>query len=186
MIERLLLAFPLIALCGCMSSPVATPAAPSMAGGQSALAAGQLWMAKGPAGTIPAPASAKGPKFLLNFVAAGAPLGNIPCFSCVNGTEAGTLGIPVPDNDVPPDTSWDYFMSFTSVSYTGKCKLAWSITSGKKVIDKFSGPATLGSTGPYFYGTSRNRPGYSGSAVLTGKVTCGGKSQTTTAPMTFQ
>ena len=196
MIKRFLLAFPLAALCGCMSSPLATPGVP--AAGQSTAdafqnvdavldSAPQVTLHAVRVGmTIPATSSAKAPKFLLNFVAASEPLGGVPCFSCVNGTEAGTLGIAVPGNFVPTHSTWNYYLSFTSVSFKGKCTLAWAITSGKKVVDKFSGPATVGSTGVYFYGASRSRPSFSGSAVLTGKLTCGGKAQTTTAPMQFQ
>jgi hypothetical protein len=183
-----------------MSSPVATPAAPPLTG-QSTAAASQtmdaildsapdvtLHMVRGGSTTMPeAPNAAKAPSFLLNFVGAGAPLSGVPCFSCVNGAEAGTLGISVPDNYVPSSISaWVYFMSFTSVTFTGKCTLAWAITSGKRVIDKFKGTATVGSTGPYFYAAARNRKKHSGSAVLTGKLTCGKKAQTTTAPVLFQ
>jgi hypothetical protein len=200
MIKRLLLVFPLVAICGCMSSPVGTPAVPSMAAGQSAEQASSQsidaildsapqitpHVVKGPGWVAPATASAKSSTFLLNFVAASVPINGLPCFNCVNGTEAGTLGMPIPGNYVTANSEWVYYISYTSISFKGKCKLAWAITSGKKVIDKFGAHVPIGSFGVYFYYYARTHPKYSGPATLTGKATCGGKSQTATAPLVFQ
>jgi hypothetical protein len=202
MIKRFLLAFPLVVFSGCMSSPAVTPGSPAMPAGQSAKQASSqsidailesapqvtLHVLAAPSRANPALLPAAAPKFLLNFVASGPTGKKLPCFDCVNGKEAGTFGIADPDNYVLSDRIWTYIISFTSVTFTGKCKLAWAITAGSKVIDSFSGTATVGSIGVYDYWGFRNRPSYSGSATLTGKLSCtgGGPAQTATAPLVFQ
>jgi hypothetical protein len=82
---------------------------------------------------------------------------------------------------------WQYSMSFTDITFTGNCKLAWSIAAGNKVLDSFSQKTTLKEAGGFvLYGFNRNRPKYSGSAVLMGEVTCGAGSQKTQASLYFQ
>jgi hypothetical protein len=203
--KRFLLVFPLVALCGCMSSPVGTPAAPAVSSAQSAqvatpqtiddvlnsapLVSGPVRVVKGAARAIPATAATRSLKFLLNFVATGPDISGVPCLGCVNGTEGDTFGMSIPDNYVPTGASWDYIMSFTSITYAGTCKLSWAITSGKKVVDKFAFNEKISTPGsPYVYAIARSRPSYSGSAMLTGQLSChgGGKAQETTAPMIFQ
>ncbi len=82
---------------------------------------------------------------------------------------------------------WQYEMSFTDISYKGKCKLAWAITNGNKTIDSFSTTLNLTSSGGFvLYAVDRNRPKYSGPATVTGKVTCGKTSASLQAPLQFQ
>jgi hypothetical protein len=131
---------------------------------------------------------AKSPSTLINFVSDGPAQGGVPCIACVNGASSNdNIGLTGPSSYIPTGSVWQYTLSFTDVSYKGKCKLDWTITSGKKVIDSFSATVNLASAGGYvLYGLNRNRPKYSGSATLTGKYTCGKETQSTQAPLEFQ
>jgi hypothetical protein len=132
---------------------------------------------------------AKSLPFLMDFVTSGAAQSGVPCISCVSGAASGdNIGLTGPQNYVPSSATWQYSLAYTNISFTGKCKLAWSIGAGKKVVDAFSTTVTLAQAGGYvLYGLDRNRPKYSGPAVLTGRVTCGkGPAQTAQAPMYFQ
>jgi hypothetical protein len=62
-----------------------------------------------------------------------------------------------------------------------------AITNGGTVIDtaSFTVPGINGAGG-YDIGLNRNRPAYSGTALLTGKVSCGGHSSKATAALIFQ
>lgn len=123
----------------------------------------------------------------MNFVSNGPAQGGVPCIACVNGAQTNdNIGLTGPSSYVPKGATWEYSVSFTDISYKGKCKLAWSITSGKKIIDSFSATIKLTSAGGFvLYALNRARPSYSGLAQLTGKVTCG-SSQILQAPLEFQ
>jgi hypothetical protein len=131
---------------------------------------------------------AKAPSFLINWVSAGAAVGGVPCVSCVSGAANGdNVGLSGPSSYVFSGSVWQYSMSFSDISFVGNCKLAWSIAAGKKVLDSFSQKTTLTQAGGFIlYGFNRNRPKYSGSAVLAGKVTCGAGSQHTQTALYFQ
>jgi hypothetical protein len=126
--------------------------------------------------------------FLMNFVANGPNQGGVPCIDCVNGASTGdNIGMTGPSSYVLAGTYWQYAISYTDISYVGSCKLAWDITSGKKTIDSFSKTIHLTSAGGFvLYAIARPRPKYSGSAILTGKVTCGRDTQSSSAPLEFQ
>ena len=128
------------------------------------------------------------PGFLINFVANGPSQGGVPCASCVNGASTtNNLGLTGPSSYVLKNFYWEYQISFSDLTYVGKCKLAWGITAGKTVLDKFSTTATIKSAGGwYIYFFSRPRVKYSGPALLIGKVTCGKSAQTLQAPLEFQ
>ncbi len=128
------------------------------------------------------------PAILMNFVSDGPAQGGVPCIACVNGAQSNdTVGLTGPSSYIPKGAVWQYSMSYSDIAYKGKCKLAWVISSGKKIIDSFSATINLTSAGGFvLYALNRNRPAYSGSATLTGKVTCSVHSQSTTAPLYFQ
>jgi hypothetical protein len=132
--------------------------------------------------------NAKLPAILMNFVSNGPDQGGVPCIACVNGAQSkDNIGLTGPSSYVPTGATWQYALSFTDLTFKGKCKLAWAITSGKKVIDSFSATLNLTSSGGFvLYALNRGRPAYSGPAVLTGKVTCGTSSQSTQAPLESQ
>jgi hypothetical protein len=128
------------------------------------------------------------PAFLVNFVASGPYQTGVPCYKCVKGAQTTfNIGLSAPYNYVTSGSTWQYVTSFTTVSFAGSCKVAWTITAGQKVIDSFSTTATgVIAHGSYIYGLNRVRPAYSGAATLSSKVTCKAGSQTATAPMYFQ
>jgi hypothetical protein len=138
---------------------------------------------------LPIHYSAKGPAFLIAFVAAGEAIGGVPCIDCVDDATSGdNIGLTGPINYVAKGAEWQYTLSFSVLKLKTKCKLAWAITKGKTVIDSFAKTLPIKGTGGYvLYGVNRPRPTYSGVAELTGKVTCGkAGSQTTQAPLYFQ
>jgi hypothetical protein len=132
--------------------------------------------------------NAKSSPVLMNFVSDGPSQSGVPCITCVNGASSSdNIGLTGPSSYIPTGDTWQYSLSFTDISYKGKCKLAWAITSGKKVVDSFSATVNLSSAGGFvLYALNRGRPNYSGSATLTGKMTCGSTSQMTHAPLEFQ
>jgi hypothetical protein len=132
--------------------------------------------------------NAKGPAILINFVANGPNQGGVPCIACVAGASSSdTVGLTGPSSYVPNGAVWQYELSYTDISYKGKCKLAWAITSGKKTIDSFSATLSLTSAGGFvLYALARNRPKYSGMATVTGKVTCGTAHPSLQVPIEFQ
>jgi hypothetical protein len=132
--------------------------------------------------------NAKASPVLINFVSDGPAQGGVPCINCVNGASSSdNIGLTGPSSYIPTGDTWQYSLSFTDISYKGKCKLAWAITSGKKVIDSFSATLNLTSSGGFvLYALNRARPKYSGSATLAGKITCGSTSQMVQAPLEFQ
>jgi hypothetical protein len=137
---------------------------------------------------LPIHPDAGSPAILMNFVSDGPAQGGVPCISCVNGAQSNdNIGLTGPSSYVPKGSTWQYSMSYSNIAYKGKCKLAWVISSGKKIVDSFSATINLPSAGGYvLYALNRNRPTYSGPATLTGKVTCSVHSQSTTAPLYFQ
>jgi hypothetical protein len=132
--------------------------------------------------------NAKATPVLINFVSDGPAQGGVPCIDCVSGASSSdNVGLTGPSSYIPTGDTWQYSLSFTDISYKGKCKLAWAITSGKKVVDSFSVTINLPSSGGFvLYAQNRSRPKYSGSATLTGKVTCGSTAQMAQAPLEFQ
>ena len=133
--------------------------------------------------------NAKSMPFLINFVSGGEAQGGVPCVSCVSGAQTkDNVGLTGPDSYIPAGATWQYTLSFTDITFKGTCKLAWAIAAGKKVIDQFAVTVKIPQAGGFaLYGVNRGRPSYSGSAVLTGKVTCGsGAPQTTQTALLFE
>src|SRR5579863_10200180 len=132
--------------------------------------------------------AAGAPALMMNFVASGPPQGGVPCIGCVSGATTGdNIGLTGPSGYVLSGTYWQYTISFTDVSYTGKCKVSWKIAAGKKTIDSFSASFNLTTAGGFVvYALNRSRPKYSGPAKLTGKYVCGSNSASTTEPLYFQ
>ena len=132
--------------------------------------------------------NAGSPAILMNFIANGPNQGGVPCINCVNGASSNdNVGMTGPSSYVLSNTYWQYDISFTDISYKGKCKVAFAITSGKKTIDSFSASFTLTNAGGFvLYGIARSRPNYSGSATVTGSYTCGKNTGSTAEPLYFQ
>ncbi|MBV8068079.1 MAG: hypothetical protein JO113_08870 [Candidatus Eremiobacteraeota bacterium] len=128
------------------------------------------------------------PAILINFLANGPNQAGVPCIDCVNGASTqDNVGLTGPQNYVLTNFVWQYGISFTDISYKGKCRLAWAITAGKKIIDSFSAKLTLTSSGGYvLYALARPRPKYSGAATETGRVSCGKGSQSLQVPLYFE
>ena len=130
------------------------------------------------------------PAILINFVANGPNQGGVPCINCVDtATTNDNIGMTGPSSYVLSNFTWQYELSFSDLTYAGKCKLAWAITSGKKTIDSFSATLNLGSSakgGFVLYAIGRSRPKYSGPATLTGQVTCGKDKQSLQVPLQFE
>jgi hypothetical protein len=138
---------------------------------------------------LPIHPNAKSMPFLINFVSGGEAQKGVPCFSCVSGAQTkDNVGLTGPDSYIPTGATWQYTLSFTDITFKGTCKLAWAIAAGKKVIDQFAVTVKITQAGGFaLYGINRGRPSYSGSAVLTGKVTCGsGAPQTTQTALLFE
>ena len=74
----------------------------------------------------------------MNFVADGPNQGGVPCIDCVNGASSSdNVGMTGPSSYVRTNFVWQYAISFTDISYKGKCKVTWTIAAGKKTIDTF-------------------------------------------------
>ncbi len=125
---------------------------------------------------------------MMNFVASGPNQGGVPCIDCVYGASSSdNIGLTGPSSYVLSNTYWQYEISFTDVSYKGKCKLSWTITSSRKTIDSFSASLNPTSSGGFvIYAVARSRPSYSGPATLTGKYDCGKNSASTQEPLYFE
>ncbi|MBV8532078.1 MAG: hypothetical protein JO104_12240 [Candidatus Eremiobacteraeota bacterium] len=132
--------------------------------------------------------SAGSPAILINFVSNGPAQGGVPCISCVSGASSNdNIGLTGPSSYVPSGATWQYTLSFTDLTYKGKCTLAWAIMAGKKKIDSFSVSLKLASAGGFvLYGLNRTRPKFSGRATVTGKVTCGKDRPSLKVPIEFQ
>jgi hypothetical protein len=128
------------------------------------------------------------PALMMNFIANGPNQGGVPCISCVNGASSSdNVGLTGPSSYVLSNTYWQYLISFTDISYKGKCKVSWTIASGKKTIDSFSAMLNLSSAGGFvLYAVARSRPDYSGPAMLTGKYACGKNTGSTQEPLYFE
>lgn len=162
------------------TTPVAGAAQP---GGAQSPANGVLVFHKAPIRP-----DAGAPALIMNYVANGPNQGGVPCIDCVNGASTGdNVGMTGPSSYVFANTGWQYEISFTDVSYKGKCKVSWTIVGGKKTIDSFSSSFNLTTAGGFvLYAVARNRPKYSGPATLTGKYACGKNSASTQEPLYFQ
>jgi hypothetical protein len=177
---------------GAGTSPAVPEAAPAVNAAQVAAAAldsaPEVSGGREITGRLPFVPNAKSSPVLINFVSDGPAQGGVPCINCVNGASSSdNIGLTGPSSYIPTGATWQYSLSFTDISYKGKCKLAWAITSGKKVIDSFSATFNLTSSGGFvLYALNRARPNYSGSATLAGKVTCGKTTQMVQAPLEFQ
>jgi hypothetical protein len=132
--------------------------------------------------------NAGSPAILINFVSDGPNQSGVPCINCVNGAQShDNIGMTGPSSYIPTGATWQYTLSFTNISYKGKCKLAWAITSGKKTIDSFAATLNLTSSGGFvLYGVARSRPKYSGAATVTGRATCGKENPSLQAPLQLQ
>lgn len=179
-------ALPLLFACSgpsMSSQPVAVLAQPPE-GGTSSSVVTPIRVAFHPLAFVPNVTQA----ILIDFVATGPAQSGVPCTSCVLGVSGGdTVGLTGPSNLVPKGATWQYSEAFTDITYKGSCTLSWKIANGAKIVDSFSTKFKIAQAGGwYLFGVNRNRPTYSGSATLTGQVTCGSHKQTTTAPMLFQ
>jgi hypothetical protein len=127
------------------------------------------------------------PAFFANNVMTGAAVNGVPCFSCVEGAPDNALGIPSPFNYIPSGTVQQYNVSWTDLTYNGACTVFVSVASGKTVIGSAQFKAT-GITGPGAYDLGFNLASttFSGSAMATGKVKCGSKTSTASAPVIFE
>lgn len=132
--------------------------------------------------------AAGAPALIMNFVSDGPAQGGVPCINCVSGASTSdNIGLTGPSSYVLSGDFWQYAISFTDVSYKGKCKVSWAITAGKKTIDSFSASFNLTSTGGFvIYALNRARPKYSGAATVTGKYLCAKNSASASAPLYFQ
>ena len=126
------------------------------------------------------------PTFIINFIATGPNQSGVPCFNCVNGASGATIGLPYPDNVVPPNYYWQYNISWTNVSFNGTCKVTLDITAGGKTLDSASANVPgISSAGSYVWAFARLHPTYTGSATATGKIKCGSTTQKTSTTMLF-
>jgi len=124
--------------------------------------------------------------FFTNFVAT-MPSGNsVPCFACVNGTQAGTLGMDDPYNYVATGSSQTFLVSWTSLTFKGTCTVAISVASGSTVVESFKHTFTKLGTGAYDAWFVTQPVSFAGAAIVAGKVTCGGKTSVSKAPIVFQ
>jgi hypothetical protein len=124
--------------------------------------------------------------FFTNFVAT-MPSGNsVPCFSCVNGTQAGTLGMDDPYNFVATGSSQTFLVSWTSLTFKGTCTVAVSVAAGTKIVESFKHTFTNLGTGAYDAWWVTPAVSFAGPAIVVGKVTCGGKTSSSKAPIVFQ
>ena len=127
--------------------------------------------------------------FFINFIETGYSQSNLPCFSCVNGGQSDTLGTSVPYNYVYQGSYQNYLISWTSLNFSGNCRVAFTITAGKTLIDKFGYTFTGIGDGAFDAWFDRAATGYSGPALVTGKLYCwGSTTRTLTAkvPVLFQ
>jgi len=125
--------------------------------------------------------------FYTNFVATTPYFAsNLPCFSCVNGTEQDTLGMAVPYNYVATGSEHTYIVSWTSLNYKGSCKVAVSVAAGKTVVYAFSHVFTGIGDGAYDAFYNAGSTSFSGAAIVAAKVTCGKTSSPSKAPIIFQ
>jgi hypothetical protein len=129
------------------------------------------------------------PPLIMSFIANGPNQGGVPCIDCVYGATSGdNVGMTGPSSYVVSNSYWQYDISFTDISYKGKCKVLWTIVSpSKKNIDTFSASFTLTSSGGFvLYAIARARPSYSGAATVTGKYECGKNTGSTQEPLYFE
>jgi len=124
--------------------------------------------------------------FFTNFVATMPSANSVPCFTCVNGTQAGTLGMDDPYNYVATGSSQTFLVSWTSLTFKGSCTVAISVASGSKVIESFKHTFSNLGTGAYDAWFVSQPVNFAGAAIVAGKVTCGGKTSSSKAPIVFQ
>jgi hypothetical protein len=126
-------------------------------------------------------------KFFTNFIATMPTGSGVPCGNCVNGTQTGTLGIDIPDNDIASGANQTFIVSWTSQTFKGTCIVAVSVASGSTVIESFSHTFTNLPAGGSYIGSFEATPvAYTGPAIAVGKVTCGGTSSSSQAPVVFE
>jgi hypothetical protein len=127
------------------------------------------------------------PATLMNFLANGPNQGGVPCINCVSSASTqDNVGMTGPLNYVAKNFVWQYGISFSDLSYKGKCKVAFAIMAGKTTIDSFSATLDLKTDGGFvLYAIARNRPSYSGAATETGKYTCGKNTGSLQVPLQF-
>jgi hypothetical protein len=139
-------------------------------------------------GLTPA-ACATTPSILVDFVAAALPLANTPCLNCVNGSTAGTLGLSAPIVYIPHGTSTlQLVLYYHDYSYSGSCKLTFSIAQNKVTLATVTGTISEVTPGTVGYGTGQlPTPAVSpGAALLKGSLKCGTRSIGITGPLFFQ
>ncbi|MBD5653549.1 MAG: hypothetical protein IAI50_00010 [Candidatus Eremiobacteraeota bacterium] len=127
------------------------------------------------------------PSFFTNTILSGAAVDGVPCFNCVNGAPATALGVPAPFNYIPSGTVQQYNVSWTDLTFKGKCTVYITIASGKTVIQSQNYPVSgITAPGAYDLGFNFAAVTYSGPAMATGKVTCGKTSSSVTARLIFE
>lgn len=172
-----------LAACSSSQTPPVQANAQSAIGSASEVSGGRLTFQK-----LSIRPDAGVPATIMNFIANGPAQGGVPCIACVYGASSSdNVGMTGPSSYVPNGATWMYTISYTDISYKGKCKVDWTIASGKKKIDTFSASFTLSSAGGFvIYAIDRSRPKYSGSATATGSYTCGKNTGSTAEPLYFQ
>jgi hypothetical protein len=113
--------------------------------------------------------------FFVNFVATAPSQSGVPCFSCVNNGQSDTLGLTVPYNYVAQGSYQNYLVSWTTLNFYGSCHVSVAITAGGTVIDSFAYTFKGLGDGAFDAWADRAATGYSGPALVTGKVKCYGR-----------
>lgn len=131
---------------------------------------------------VPVRPDASAPAFIISFVEAGLAQTGVPCFNCVSGAQtSNNIGLTGPYNYIASGEVAQYTGAYTNLSNTGNCTFSWAIAAGKTKLDSFSYVLkTPSKDGSYTVGFNRNRPSYSGPAVLTMKIACVGSGAQTT------
>lgn len=115
------------------------------------------------------------PSIQADFVAVDLPLAKTPCFNCVNGATGGTFGMTVPIISVPKtDSTLQLLMYYGDNSYTGSCKLTFTIEQGQKVLATVSSTISGFEAGKAGYLKQQiQRPAAAGETTLNGTLKCG-------------
>jgi hypothetical protein len=137
---------------------------------------------------VPSPARVRpdastAPPFWVNFATAGGNTAYAPAF---NNSE-NTLTIPAPYNYKPSNYYYQYNISWTIVNQAGPCTAAYAIAAGGTTIEtqKKTG-ITVSGAGSYDWAFQEQAlPTYVGSAVLTGSVRCGTRTNAASTTMYF-
>ena len=115
------------------------------------------------------------PAIVGSFITMVVNAGSTPCFNCVNGGEAGTLGMGDPVAFVGTSlTNLQILWVYYNVSFTGSCNVSVTMTQGTTTLVSAAG-------GPFSptpaIDTTRlavtRKSTWHGAATITGKLVCG-------------